>query len=530
MNGISFRKTSACTALSALLLGIPYLVPHTGFLALVAFVPLFLMADAFRKEKRRHTFFIYYAAFLLFNVITTWWIWNVSPVGAVAAIVLNALQMTVIFALAGWTSGKLGNSLFPLFFAVFWTAWEHVYYNVEISWPWLALGNAFAGSVEAVQWYDLMGTTGGTLWILLCNSLIYNAIKLEEKHRKRLCIAVATAAVIIPTACSLVRFFTFEEKGDPMEVAVIQPNVDPFSKYGVIGQDILDAKLEELAGKSITSSTELVVTPETFTYNIDIDYPLSNPSVSGYRQFLASNGDLKMLLGALTARFYKASLKPGRSSRQIREGLWYDSFNTAMVLDSSGVCGHYFKSKLVPGVEIVPYSDVLTFFGPLLETFGGSSSSYATQERMEAIPCGEKHKVGAMICYESIYGDYCRDAILDGADFMAVITNDGWWGDTPGYRQHFNYARLRAIEYRRDVIQAANTGTSGLISQKGSILHSTEWWKEDSFRAEVHTRTDVTPFARYGDVAGRLCCLAFLLSMAAAMYAKGKRFLDGRCA
>lgn len=522
-------KIPVCVAAFALLSGLPYLIPHTGILSLAAFVPLFLLADRLREEGRKHKFAIYYSAFLLFNILTTWWIWNVSPVGAAAAIILNALQMTAIFAIAGWYGKQTGTGVSLLFFAVFWTAWEHVYYEIELSWPWLALGNSFAGTTEAVQWYEIFGTTGGTLWILLCNILIFLTIKADEKRRKRLLCAMSAALVLIPIVCSLVRYLSFEEKGEPVEIVVVQPNVDPFAKYGVIGQEVLDARLLELADSCLTPSTELIVTPETFTYNIDIDYPLSNPSISGYRDFLASRGDTRMLLGALTTRFYKTALKPGRSSRQLRDGLWYDSYNTAMVLDSSGVCGHYFKSKLVPGVEIVPYSDILPFFGSLLEKFGGSATSYATQERMEAMPCG-KHKVGAMICYESIYGDYCRDAVKDGAGFMAVITNDGWWGDTPGYHQHFNYARLRAIEYRRDIIQAANTGTSGLIDQRGSILHSTGWWKEDSFRAEVHARTDITPFSQYGDVTGRFCALAFLLSIIAALYAKGKRFFDGRCA
>ncbi len=526
----SGRKTLLCVTAFALLSALPYLVPHTGILSLIAFVPLFLMADGFRRDGRKHTFAIYYSAFLLFNILTTWWIWNVSPVGAAAAIILNALQMTAIFAISGWYGKHTGTGAALLSFAAFWTAWEHVYYEIELSWPWLALGNAFAGSTEAVQWYEIFGTTGGTLWILLCNILIFLTIKAEEKRRKRVLCAVSAAAVVIPLICSLTRFLTFEEKGEPFEAVVVQPNVDPFGKYGVIGQDALDAKLLELADRCVMPSTELIVTPETFTYNIDIDYPLSSPSIAGYRKYLAEKGDVKMLLGALTNRFYKTSLKPGHSSKQLKNGLWYDSYNTAMVLDSSGVCGHYFKSKLVPGVEIVPYASVLPFFGALLESFGGSSSSYATQERMEAIPCGDRHKVGAMICYESIYGDYCRDAVKDGAGFMAVITNDGWWGDTPGYHQHFNYARLRAIEYRRDVIQAANTGTSGLIDQKGCILHSTQWWKEDAFTAEVHARTDITPFAQYGDVTGRFCCLALILSVAAALYAKGKRFFDGRYA
>lgn len=529
MRGKSLKQLISVTAF-ALLLGLPYLVPHIGFLSLTAFVPLFLMADTFVREGRRHTFLLYYAAFLLFNILTTWWIWNVSAVGAVAAIILNALQMAAIFALSVRAGKAIGRVPSLLFFAVFWTAWEHIYYEIEISWPWLALGNSFAGSIKCVQWYEILGTTGGTFWILLCNIAIFLAITTEGQRRKKICSAIAISLIAIPLIASFLRYRTFSEQGEKMEIAVIQPNVDPFGKYGVIRQDSLDRLLIRLTDETVTPSTKLVVTPETFTYGIDIDNPTGHPSISAYLDYLRSKGDLKMLLGALSTRFYTTALKPTKSARHIGERKWYDAYNTAMVLDSSGVLGSYFKSKLVPGVEIVPYSNVLTFFGPLLEFFGGSATSYATQDNMEAIPCGDGLKVGAMICYESIYGDYSRDAVKDGAGFMAVMTNDGWWGDTPGYRQHFNYAALRAVEYRRDVIQAANTGTSGLINQRGDIVLSTEWWTEHAFTAQVHYRTDVTPFAQYGDVVGRLCSIAFILCLIAICFSKGKRFSCGRYA
>lgn len=529
MSGEYFKPLIPAVAF-ALLMGTPYLVPHTGFLSLFAFVPLFLMADKFVREGKRHTFLPYYAAFLLFNIITTWWIWNVSAAGAVAAIILNALQMTVIFALSVRAEKAIGKVSSLLFFAVFWTAWEHIYYEIEISWPWLALGNAFAGSIKCVQWYEILGTTGGTLWILLCNIAIFLSITTEGQRRKKICTTIAISLTAIPLIASFLRYCTFNEQGEKMEIAVIQPNVDPFGKYGVIRQDSLDRLLLRLADEAVTPATELVVTPETFTYGIDIDNPTNHPSISAYMDWLRSKGDLKMLLGALSTRFYTTALKPTKSARHIGERKWYDAYNTAMVLDSAGVLGSYFKSKLVPGVEIAPYANALPFLGKILELFGGSATSYATQDKMEAIPCGNGRKVGTMICYESIYGDYCRDAVRDGAGFMTVMTNDGWWGDTPGYRQHFSYAALRAVEYRRDVIQAANTGTSGLISQRGDIALSTQWWTELSFPAQVHYSTDITPFAQYGDVVGRLCSIALILCLIAICLSKGKRFSYGRYA
>ncbi len=160
-------------------------------------------------------------------------------------------------------------------------------------------------------------------------------------------------------------------------------------------------------------------------------------------------------------------------------------------MDSQQVYGSYVKSKLVPGVEIIPYENVLKFLGPIVQKFGGSSSSYGTQDEMDAIPTSDGSKLGAMICYESVYGDWSRVATKKGARFLAVMTNDGWWGDTPGYRQHFNFARLRAIENRRDVVQAAKTTLKGTINGNDAL----------------------TPFVRHGDRVGRCAGYLFLASL-----------------
>ena len=154
---------------------------------------------------------------------------------------------------------------------------------------------------------------------------------------------------------------------------------------------------------------------------------------------------------------------------------------------------------------------------------------------MEAIPDGNGRRVGTMICYESAYGDWSRIATKKGAAFLAVITNDGWWGDTPGYRQHFNFARLRAIENRRDVVQAANTGTSGVINQRGDVLEKTGWWVETTLRATLNGNDALTPFVRHGDRIGRWAGYGFLISfllllVLAISSASDKRSVRGKSA
>ena len=144
--------------LSSVLLSIPWLVPHTGALVLVAFVPL-LCADAVSRQYRLRHFWIYpFLTFVLWNAATTFWVCEATVGGGIFAILANSLQMSIVWGLYRLSSRVFGKGPLPyIFLAAMWMAWESVYFNVDISWPWLVLGHAFAGSTHSVQWYEYTG-------------------------------------------------------------------------------------------------------------------------------------------------------------------------------------------------------------------------------------------------------------------------------------------------------------------------------------------------------------------------------------
>ena len=121
---------------------------------------------------------------------------------------------------------------------------------------------------------------------------------------------------------------------------------------------------------------------------------------------------------------------------------------------------------------------------------------------------------GCAICYESVYPEYCTGYVRKGAKFMTIITNDAWWGDTPGYKQHASYASLRAIELRRDIARCGNTGISGIINQRGEFISHSNWWQRETLSGEVNLSGRETLFVRYGDIVGRVSTFAFLLLLA----------------
>ncbi len=150
------------------------------------------------------------------------------------------------------------------------------------------------------------------------------------------------------------------------------------------------------------------------------------------------------------------------------------------MFDSSTVL-IYHKSKLVPGVETLP--GFLKFLDKLFEKFGGTTSGYARNSGAEILTATKsRFRVAPAVCYESIYGDYMSAFMRKGANVICIITNDGWWGNTPGYRQHMNYARLRAIENRKWVVRSDNTGISCFIDPSGHVINPQPWDKASGGR------------------------------------------------
>ncbi|MCI2082233.1 MAG: apolipoprotein N-acyltransferase [Bacteroidales bacterium] len=508
--------------LFTVLTSLPFLFKGFGILALFSFVPLFYIDKILSSHKIKGAYWYTLAAFLGFNIGATFWIWNVSIGGAIAAILLNALQMSAIFAVFRWSRKSMKGALPYIFFIAMWTAWEKVYCNIEISWPWLQLGNSFCYDTWMVQWYEYTGLLGGTVWILFTSLLAYYSIEhfrkpVSDKYslRKRWTLAAGCIlAVTVPMICSAVIARNRTETSDPVEVAVIQPDIDPWSKSGSTLQSDYDNKLLSLADSVVSPETRYVVTPETFTYNINIDNIQSNPSVIRYENFLKQHPTVnQMLLGALTYKNYVQKEKPTETARNAGYS-WYDVMNSAIMLDSAGRYTYSYKSKLVPGAEIIPYQKYLKFLIPFMEKFGAPSTSYARSHKPKLLLCDDSTSVATLICYESVYSEWVREAVSDGASWLAVITNDGWWGNTPGFRQHFRYATLRAIETRRDVVQSANNGRSGIIDQLGHVRHSTKYWVKDAFLCEVNRNNKQTFYVRNGDLIGRAFTFIFVLMLA----------------
>ncbi|HKP32751.1 MAG TPA: apolipoprotein N-acyltransferase [Chitinophagaceae bacterium] len=489
---------------SGVLLSAAWPVSPLTFLIFIALIPLFWMeAQGISSRK----FFLWiFLSMLVWNAATTWWVINSTVPGGISAIVANSLLMCIPWLGFYNVKKRLGSLAGYLSIVLFWLTFEYIHLNWELSWPWLTLGNVFAVQTDWVQWYEYTGTSGGSLWVLLVNILLFSFIKRTIAER-RLHVRTFSLSMLLIIFPLLLSYYVFKEvfrQRTPDNIVVVQPNVDPYSKFLESTEARQLLNLISLSDQMIDTNTKLVVWPETaIPLSINEELAGTHPFLQPLRDFLNKHPNIRLLTGIEGFRLFNANNKT-KDSRPIENSeMFYDAYNTAALFDSARV-QLYHKSKLVPGVETLP--SFLNFLGKWFEDFGGTAGGYARQkERTVLIADNSRYKIAPSICYESIYGEFMAGFIRNGANIICVITNDGWWGDTPGYKQHKSYAKLRAIETRCWVVRSANTGISCFIDPYGNVIQEKKWDVATSFKQSVPiNERHATFFVKNGDIISRV--------------------------
>lgn len=450
---------------------------------------------------------------LSWNALTTWWIWNSTDVGSIAAIVANSLLMCIPWVGFFVFKNKFGNKIGQASLIAFWMLFEYIHLNWQISWPWLSLGNAFASKTGWIQWYEYTGIGGGTLWILLVNILLFNLIKqwkIKRKTQNLLSTLVILGFIFIPIGYSLLLSIHFVKGGSNKSVVIVQPNIDPYQKFENLNISSQLEKLIRLSEKVIDSSTKLVVWPETaLSANVGINDVTESPIYKPVFDFINRHPDVMLITGIETFKILGLE-KTSPYARKSSQDFYYDSYNAAVAIKANEPLQFYIKSKLVPGVETLP--SFLNILAPVFEKFGGTTGGYAKDTASKVFATSGNPFVAApVICYESVYGEYVASYVEKGANLITIITNDGWWGNTPGHKQHLALAKLRAIETRRWVVRSANTGISAVIDEYGNIKESKPWNVADVMQYHVPAKTQQTFYVRHGDYLYKIAAVFALL-------------------
>lgn len=510
------------------------------------------------KPRRYHVFLYALTAFFVWNVLTTYWIWNSTPAAALAW-VANALLMATVFWLYHVTARRLPSySARGGVLIVYWLAFEYIHHVWDIAWPWLTLGNVFATQPAWVQWYEYTGTPGGSLWVLLVNMLFLAwckaTVSAAPKRERTIKAAAVCLAILLPVGGSMWRYTHYRSTGRQVETVVVQPNIDPYGEQYDIPPAEAVRRMLFLGEYALSPQTRFLVTPESMIQEYVWEHKLAySPSVAAIQGFLDEYPGLSVVAGIST---YSQLAPEDSATRGVRKRpgvlggktLYYLAHNTVMVIDTatgraetpaaatSGITAETavtasaqasasgsqaytlppyaqrpvfalrHKSKLTPAVEIMPLVDKIGFLEKWAIDLGGIVGTLGTDAEpkvFRSLRPGDTVRYADVICYESIFGDYVTGFCRNGAELLFISTNDGWWGDTPGHRQHAEYARLRAIENRRDIARSANTGISAFISQRGDVLQRTAYWEPAVIKHNMKTNRELTFYSRYGDILGR---------------------------
>jgi len=520
--------------LNALLAGILLWLawpPHLLFVLLfVAFIPLLYIETIISRPETNHPgvklFGFSFLAFMIWNGLSTWWIWNASDVGAVFAIIFNSLLMTLPLLLFTWTKKKLGNSRGYIALIAYWLSFEYLHHSWELAWPWMSLGNGLSGFPQLAQWYSYTGVYGGTAWILGINIILFRAYSLLRNDRrdplflrqKKMQLAGSLIFIVLPIAISLVKFNTYTEQGNPIEAVAIQPNISAWHQKFPDGDRYMPYekqldRLIRMTDSAITPDTRLVAWPETaIPGGMDETNLEATWQIRSLRQLLAYHPKVWLLTGIDGYLLQDKNHKTATSRASTQAGLWWDAYNTAIMIGSGDTIPVYHKSKLVPGVERMPYPAIFRFLEKMAINLGGITGSLGVQKDPEVFfDASPEVGVTPVICYESVFGAWVAASVRQGAGLIFVITNDDWWGNTDGHQQHLLFSSLRAIENRRDVVRAANTGISCFVDQRGIIRQATDFETQSAIRSTVYVNHQETFYTRYGDWLARISVLTAAL-------------------
>lgn len=521
--------------ISAMLLSISWPTYGIPFFILIALVPLLLMEHEIAKfSKIKHktaaVFGLSYLAFLIWNIITTGWLYGAknpdgsnSAFAVVVPVLANSLLYTTVFTLYHRYKNIQGTYWGLAFLVALWMAFEKFHLEWELTWPWLNLGNAFADYPRIIQWYDTLGATGGSFWILLVNVYAFYTFRIWEAGRKRQAliknISVLCAGIFLPMGISLIQYSTFSEKpSGEVNVLMLQPDLDPYTeKYSKDSLQILN-ELLTLAQDGSGGKIDYYIAPETALpgYGSISEAGLeSSTLLNSLKSFTAGKPGSVFATGISSHRFYSGSDNVPKNAYQTSQGVWVESYNTAVQVGPAGKTQVYHKGKLVPGVEIFPYIGVLKpILGDAMLNLGGTVASLGVDDERKVFSNSfNKGRLAPIICYESIYGEFTTEYVRKGANFLAIMTNDSWWGVSQGHKQLLAYARLRAIETRREIARAANSGISAHINARGDIEADTFYGDQTTLHASIKLYEGQTIYTRTGDLLSRICifALGFLL-------------------
>jgi apolipoprotein N-acyltransferase len=509
---------------TALLLGASYPPFETGVFAAVGFVPFLLLIERIDSYGR---FFRYsYATFFLFCLITLYWVGGFTHlkdpylmIAGGALLLYQPLYFAVAASFYYFIRKRVHTDWAVAAFPFIWVTFEWLYAYGEFSFPWLTLGNTQTYQLEKIQFAEITGVYGISFWLLVINVLFF-FLHRTINHGKKL----SRNSILIATGIALIylvpNFYSISVNKkaltslshSSLKIGIVQPNVDPWDKWA--GANTFSGRWKQalhyidLIKEYRNDSLDIAVLPESA---ILLNLPASLTEYREYKNFVDST-NIAIVSGYVKTEYYTKSDAPVSASKIAGTEMYYDSYNSIMFTQPHvEETQMYSKMRLVPLAERIPYAESVPFLIEPLRWGVGISNWGKGRDSTIFADKKTNTKFLAMICYESIFPEFVASFVNKGAQYLIFITNDSWWGNTSGARQHSQYAVLRAVENRRWVVRCANGGISCFIDPYGNMYQSTKMYETDFIAQNISPRNEQTFYSRHGDWFARICASVALL-------------------
>lgn len=492
-------RVMLAAAASGALLSAAFPPLSAGLLGFVALVPL-----VWALHSKAHAPRVFFRAGYLFGIVffllLLWWVVKLLPESAITMpwIIYPALVILVLYL-----------SLYPALFCVLlakcarskpraavlagpalWVLVELARSSTELAFPWGALGYTLSRSHLFIQTASLVGVLGTGGLLFLVNAAFGLAWCARRRSARIRYLAGGLAVVAAMAAWGGYRIGTHDEGTETLRVAVAQPNVALLIKWDPAYKDSTFNQIERLARRAAEQGASLVVFPETAA-------PIYVHHSPPYRDRLESTArelGVGLYIGFLDGRYDG----PGRT---------LNVYNSSGLFDRGRGLAQYDKRHLLPFGEALP----LGWKYPALRRIDFGQANFQPGRSGKPIP-SPAGDLGPLICFESIFSDLSRDYAAEGADLLVNITNDGWFGVTPGPYQHAEMAIFRAVENARYLLRSANTGVSMIVDPLGRVVSSLGLNQAGVLVADVRRVDDRTVYNRFGDAPVILLSIAALVA------------------
>jgi len=491
---------------SGLLLTISF--PKTGlwFAAFFALVPWFLSLKSMTSKESCFSGFtlgVFHFFTLIYWIVPTVNVYGgLHPILAIATLTLLSCYLALYPAIFAFLFKKIDpESCFaPLGISFLWIGLEYIRTYAFTGFSWGALGYSQYTNLILIQIADISGVYGVSFLIVLINSLLAILWTMVTKKRIRLRYSIPALYTLVLVGSALYygnqkinAINSDTETGQSVAITVVQGNIKQDLKWSAAFKTRTIEKYIHLSTLEAPKKPDLIIWPETaLPFYYEFDRPFSNLVDKCIR-----SSKTNFLVGSPA---FTSSEKETRF------------FNRAYMLNQlSLVTGVYDKHHLVPFGEYVPLGDYLGFLGKITAQAGNFSTGDKT---FNPLPFND-HKTGVLICFEILFPSLASKFVKNGADILTTLTNDAWFGNTSAAQQHFSIAVFRAVENRRALARAANTGISGFIDPKGQILETSDLFTDQAITRNLPVLNRITVYTKYGDVFAIssivAICLAFML-------------------